>query len=168
MGVDLAAMAVVVQWSPRATFPPSQPLDDRLFSCGDGVYLMTNPRFGESDPVRAVGWAESDYWAVRVWSYPRFEGDLDAPTAQCQPVPSLAALGCPDDLSYGSVRAFEVSQPGARKGTVLTAQYRMTDGAFLCASINGVRGVRYVYASNHPGSDDQPVALEVKLHPRTT
>ena len=37
-------------WSPRAAFPPSSPLGDRLFTCGGGFYLMTNSDFGEGDP----------------------------------------------------------------------------------------------------------------------
>src|SRR5260370_21485239 len=64
-GVDSRA-----RWSPRADSPPSRMDRRRIFACGEGIYLLTNPNFGEGDPVRAVGWAESDYWAKRVWETP--------------------------------------------------------------------------------------------------
>src|SRR3989442_1386973 len=67
------------RWAPRAAFPPSIPIGDRIFGCEGGLYLLTNPRRGPGDPVRAVGWAESDYWAKRFWDNPPFSGDLTAP-----------------------------------------------------------------------------------------
>ena len=138
---------------------------NRIFACGEGIYLLTNPKFGEFDPVRAVGWAESDYWAERVWETP-FSGQLDAPPAQWSPPPSLRFLGRPKVLSFASVHDFEKSQPGARKATMLVAKYRVTDGAFLHHIINGTDGITYFYASDEPLPEDLPVALEIRLPER--
>src|SRR5258708_38865617 len=134
----------------------------RIFACGEGIYLLTNPNFGEGDPVRAVGWAESDYWAKRVWETP-FSGQLDAPGAQWSGPPSLRFLVRPEVLSFASVLDFEKAQPGARKATVLVAKYRVTDGAFLHHVINGTDGITYFYASDEPLPEDLPVALEIGL-----
>jgi hypothetical protein len=74
----------------------------------------SSTNFGEGDPVRAVGWAESDYWAKRVWETP-FSGRLDAPGAQWGGPPSLWFLGRPEVLSFASVLDFEKARPGARR-----------------------------------------------------
>jgi hypothetical protein len=162
--MDLQSLASKTKWSPREVFPPSSVLTARLFACGGGLYLMTNPKRGEGDPVRAVGWAESDYWARRVWEYPNFrDDDLTPPPPQWRPPPSLVFLGRPESLSLRDIRDFEGAQAGARKATLLSARYRMTDGAFLHCSVNGVDGVTYVYASNDPDPRDEPVAIELKL-----
>jgi hypothetical protein len=149
-------------WSPRAEFPPSRMVRSRIFACGEGIYLLTNPRFGEGDPVRAVGWAESDYWAERVWETP-FSGELDAPEAQWDGPPSLRFLGRPEVLSFAKVLDFEKARPGARKVTVLVEEYRVTDGAFLHHVINGTDRIKYFYASDEPMPEDLPVALEIQL-----
>jgi hypothetical protein len=133
-----------------------------IFTCGGGIYLLTNPNFGEGDPVRAVGWAESDYSAKRAWETP-FSGGLEAPRAQWDGPPSLRFLGRPEILSFGSVLDFEKAQPGARKATVLVAKYRITDGGFLHHVINGTDGITYFYMSDEPLSEDLPVALDVRL-----
>jgi hypothetical protein len=54
------------RWTLRAQFPPSERLGDRVFGCGDGVYLITRKRDPEG-AARGVGWAESDYWTQRAW-----------------------------------------------------------------------------------------------------
>lgn len=149
-------------WTPRRFFPPSSSLSDRLFTCGSGFYLSTNPDHGEGDPVYAVGWAESDYWARRAWEVP-FEGELTAPPAQWGPPPSLAFLGRPDSLSFADVYNFELAQPGSRKLTLVTASFRFTDSAFLYSLISGVDGINYSYASDPPKPADQPVAIEFRL-----
>jgi hypothetical protein len=149
-------------WSPRAEFPPSNMVSNRIFACGEGLYLLTNPNFGEGDPVRAAGWAGSDYWARRVWETP-FSGQLDAPDSQWFGLPSLRFLGRPEDLSFASVLDFEKARPGARKATVLVAKYRTTDGAFLHHAINGTDGITYFYASAEPLPEDLPVGLELEL-----
>jgi hypothetical protein len=137
----------------------------RIFACGEGIYLPTNPNFGEGDPVRAVGWAESDYWAKRVWETP-FTGLLDAPTPQWPGPPSLQFLGRPAVLSFAGVLDFEKAQPGARQATLLVATYRVTDGAFLHNTINGTDGITYFYAGDPLPEDvpeDLPVAFEIEL-----
>jgi hypothetical protein len=160
--MNLQSFIGKARWSPRAAFPPSHMVRSRIFACDEGIYLLTNPKFGEGDPVRAVGWAESGYWAERVWETP-FSGQLDAPTAQRGGPPSLRFLGRPEFLSFANVYDFEKSQPGARKATVLVAKYRVSDGAFLYHVINGTDGVAYFYASAEPLPDDLPVALEIRL-----
>jgi hypothetical protein len=150
------------RWLPRTEFPASRMIRKRIFACGEGIYLLTNPNFGEGDPVRAVGWAESDYWAERVWETP-FSGQLDALTAQRGGPPSLRFLGRPEVLSFASVHDFEKARPGTRKATMLVAKYRVTDGAFLYHVINGTDGVTYFYASDEPLPEDLPVALEIRL-----
>jgi hypothetical protein len=54
------------RWTLRAQFPPSERLGDRVFGCGDGVYLITRKRDPEG-AARGVGWAESDYLTQRAW-----------------------------------------------------------------------------------------------------
>src|SRR5262249_13115881 len=66
-GMNFQGVISKARWSPRSVFPPSRMVSSRIFACGEGLYLLTNPNLGEGDPVRAVGWAESDYWANRVW-----------------------------------------------------------------------------------------------------
>jgi hypothetical protein len=161
--VSLRDLITKPKWSPRAEFPPSTYLSDRLFSCGDGFFLMTNPKHGEGDPVWAVGWSESDYWAARIWESPPFNGDLKTLPSQWGPPPSLTFLGRPETLSYAAVCEFERSQAGAKKATLLDARYRLTDGAFLFCGINGVDGITYIYASNEPKTQDEPVAIEFRL-----
>lgn len=162
-GISLPSLIGKKLWSPRAAFPPSRPLSNRVFTCGGGLYLMTNPKHGDGDPVRAVGWAQSDYWAQRAWESPPFRGELAPPLPQWDRPPSLEFLGRPEDLSFGSVRAFEKAQPEARKATLVNATYRLTDGAFLYCAINGTDGVTYIYGSNDPKPDQQPVAIEFRL-----
>jgi hypothetical protein len=138
---------------------------DRIFACGEGIYLHTNPNFGGDDPVGIVGWAESDYWARRVWEVP-FSARLDAPGAQWGGPPPLRFLGRPEVLSFASVLDFEKAQPGARKVTVATAHYRLSDGVFLFREIHGTDGITYSYASNEPLPDDLPVAVAILLPER--
>jgi hypothetical protein len=101
--VDLASLATLEQWSPRASFPPSDMLVNRLFKLGDHLYLATNPRPGPDDPVSAVGWAESDYWATRMWSSPPFRGELDPPHAEATDRPGLTGFGSSSDLKRSSI-----------------------------------------------------------------
>lgn len=124
---------------------------------------MSNPNYGQGHPVRAVGWAESDYWAVRAWSLPPFRGDLSIPPAQWKPPPSLTFLGRPESLNFKDIFAFERAQPAARKATLVHASYRMTDGAFLYVNVSGANGVTYLYASSKPAGTDEPVAFEIQL-----
>jgi hypothetical protein len=160
--MNLQSLIGKARWSPRAEFPPSHMIRNRVFACGEGIYLLTNPKFGEGDPVRAVGWAESDYWAQRVWETP-FSGPLEAPPAQWRSLPSLRCLGRPEVLSFARVHDFERAQPSARKVTMLVAKYRVTDGAFLHHTINGTDGITYFYASDEPLPEDLPVAFEIRL-----
>lgn len=137
-------------------------VSSRIFDCGEGIYLLTNPNFGEGDPVRAAGWAESDYWAKRAWETP-FSGRLDVPGAQRDGPPSLRFLGRPEILSFATVLDFEKAQPRALVATLLVAKYRVTDGAFLHHAIRGSDGITYFYASDEPLRENLPVALEIRL-----
>lgn len=159
---DLQTAVLNKRWTPRAAFGDSSALADDLFTCGDGTYLMTNPDVAEGDPVYAVGWAQSDYWATRVWTVP-FRGELSPPPPQWAPASSLSFLGIPADLSFGSVLVFERTRPAARRATLVDASYRITDGSFLSCQINGSKGITYYYASNKPKTRDEPIALKVRL-----
>lgn len=159
--MNLQELISIKCWSPRSFFPSSSPVNDRLFACGRGFYLLTNPKHGEGDPVYAVGWAESDYSARRAWETP-FLGGLTWPPAQWGPPPSLVFLGRPDSLSYESVYNFERAQAGAKIATLVTASYRFNDGAFLASVISGI-GINYNYRSNSPCPTDQPIAIEFRL-----
>src|SRR5580658_645293 len=139
--MNILELANKARWSPRSAFPPSSPIGGRLFSCGAGWYLMTNPKFGDGDPVRAIGWAESDYWAKRIWVVPPFSEQLNPPSPQWDGVPSLQAFGRPEVLSFRNVRDFESTQPGAKTVTLVDASYRLTDGAFLYCAIHGTNGI---------------------------
>lgn len=156
------------RWSPRFAFPPSEPLGGRLFTCGDGFYLMTNPDFGDADPVYAVGWAESEHWARRAWELPPYAGDLTPPAPQWEP-PSLAFLGLPEDLSYKSVYSFETNRAGtgAQKASLIGGRFRLTDGAFLHRTVKGADGISFIYAAAKPKPTDPPVAIGFTLPERT-
>lgn len=151
------------RWTPRGDFGSSDTLGGRVFSFNNGVYLRSNPNHGEGDPVFAVCWAESDYWAQRAWTYPHFAGDLTPPPPQYDGPPSLASVGKPNDLSFGSVLGFERAQPGALVATLTVATYRITDGAFMHSDIRGSGRVTYCYGSTDPKTLDLPVAIEVRL-----
>lgn len=162
-GFNLESATKQARWSPRREFGSSVELSERVYALGDGFYLRTNPRRGPDGPVLSVGWAESDYWARRAWDIPPFRGDLSVPPSQWGPVPSLAFLDRPEHLTFQSVCDFERSQPDARKVTMVTGRYRMTDGAFLCVEVSGSNGVTYYFASPGPEQTDLPVAIEVRL-----
>lgn len=152
------------KWTPRSEFPPSDDIGGRIFSCGDGFYLLTNPKRGDGDPVYAAGWARSDYWALRSWSVPPFSGNLaEPPKDSYGNPPSLAFLGRPEDLSFGKIKKFEKSKLGPDAITMITARYRMTDGAFLYLSLSGADGITYAYSSNEPRSGDMPVSISLDL-----
>ena len=137
-----------------------------MFACGDGVYLRVNSQRGDGDPVYAVCWAESDYWASRAFSTPPFAGDVGpsaAPASEWGPPPSLISIGRPSSLTLGELGAYERSHKGARTAALIKARYRLTDGAFLCCELKGHGGVTYIFASNKPAPADEPVALEFRL-----
>jgi hypothetical protein len=151
-------------WSSRSEFPPSRPLCDRIFACGEGIYLLTNPRFRDGDPVYAIGWAQSDYWARRSWEVP-FSGELSPSPAVWDGVPSLDFLGRPGVLLFAALLDFERKQPDA-KVTLLYGCYRFADGAFLYTAISGTGGITFIYSSNEPDATDEPVAIQLRLPDR--
>ena len=161
--VQLRDLIARRRWTVRSAFPPSRPIGGRLFTLGNGMFLMTNPLRGDDDPVWGVGWAESDYWAERAWSYPNFAGDLTSPPPEWRPLPSLAFMGRPTDLSLGSVVAFERSRLHVPKVTRLNARYRTTDGAFVQYNVEGSDDVKYIFGAPQPKSTDEPVAIEFRL-----
>lgn len=163
LGADLATLVMKKRWSRRAEFPASSCIDDRLFSCGNGIYLRTNPYFGEGDPVLAIGWAESDYWAIVAWGHPPLPAEDDPPLPSWRPPPSLEFLGRPDALNFDRIRLFEASQPSARTVNLVTGAYRLTDGSFRYCSINGSNGITYIYGTPNPRKDEEPVAVELWL-----
>jgi hypothetical protein len=164
--VDVLQLIDRPKWSTRAAFPASEPLGGRVFACGDGVYLRVNPRRGEGDPVYAVCWADSDYWARRAFSGPPFTGDVGpsaAPPSQWGPPPALVDTGRPRSLTFRDLGAYERSLPGAKTAILLNASYRLTDGAFLCCELKGQDGVTCFFASNEPAPADEPIAIEFRL-----
>jgi hypothetical protein len=164
--VNLASLLNAPLWTPRAAFPPAHEISDRLFSLGEGFYLMTNPNMGEGDPVRGVGWAESDYWARRAWDNPPFRGHLVDPPAQRSGPPSLEFLGLPERLSFRAVCEFERSRIKGTAVTMVTARYRITDGAMLGVHVTGAKGNMIYEFSTDPKPDELPVAIEFRLPER--
>jgi hypothetical protein len=155
------------RWSPRTAFPRSNLLNDELFTCGDGLYLMINSRHDGDDPVWAVGWAESDYWARRVWDKPPFAGDLKPLPPQWRPPPSLVFLGRPESLDFETVFRFERARATkARKAALTDVTFRFTDGGILYYNVNGTDGITYKYGAYDPKPDDEPVAIEFRLPER--
>lgn len=162
--IDLETLVRYPRWTERNVFPASVHLGDRVFACGEGVYLMINPNRGRGDPVRAVGWAESDYWASRAFSVPPFRGDLVAAASpQWRPPPSLAFTCRPEPLAFEAVCSFERSREGASSAIFLNANYRLTDCGFISCRVDGVDGVSCIYASHDPEAGDEPVAIEIRL-----
>jgi hypothetical protein len=164
--VDVLQLIGRPRWSKRAEFPASEALGDRVFACGDGVYLRVNPRRGDGDPVYAVCWAESDYWARRAFSLPPFGGDVEpsaVPPSQWGPPPSLVRTGRPRSLTFRDLGDYEHSLPGAMTAILLNASYRLTDGAFLYCELKGQDGVTCIFASNKPTLADEPIAIEFRL-----
>jgi hypothetical protein len=150
------------RWTPRAQFPPSRRLGDRVFGCGHGVYLITR-RDDPEDAVRGVGWAESDYWAQRAWIV-QFPGGLEAPAPQWGPPPSLGFLGRPEVLAFQAVKEFERRRfPALQAFGMEVADYRISDGAFMYVQVRGADGLFYIYGSNKVRPDDLPVAIEFRL-----
>jgi hypothetical protein len=128
---------------------------------------MINSRRQGDDPVWAVGWAESDYWARRVWEKPPFPGDLRPPPPQWRPPPSLAFLGRPESLAFSVVLKFERARASeAGKAALADVAFRFTDGAILYYNVNGTDGITYKYGSRDPRPDDEPVAIEFRLPKR--
>jgi hypothetical protein len=160
--LDRRSLVAASRWSPLAAFPQAAALCDRVFSLGNGCYALTNPSRGDGNPVRAVGWAESDYWAARAWANPPYNGTLDPPPPQWQPVPSLAFRGRPEVLCFKKVVDFETLRSGP-KAILVDARYRLTDGAFLFFGVNGSDGLTYIFGSHDPSPEDEPVALEFRL-----
>lgn len=159
---DLEMLVVKRCWSPRSEFPPSTAVSSDIFRCGDDIYLLTNPDVGADDPVWAVGWADSEYWARRSWEVP-FNGDLTSPPFQHVARPSLVFLGRPKDLGFKSVCEYERRQQGAKRMTLIVASHRMTDGGFLYTKVQGSQGVTYMYPSVSPKAEEEPVAIEISL-----
>lgn len=162
-GFNLQEAVRMARWSPRAAFGPSNGLSERLYALGNGFYLRTNPRRSSEELVLSVGWAESDYWAMRCWDNPPYRGDLSIPPAQWGPPPSLVFLDRPEHLTFESVCQFERERLSKPSVTMVNARYRMTDGAFLSIEVRGSDGVLYYFASTGPEPADEPVAIEIRL-----
>jgi hypothetical protein len=161
--VNLENLVSATLWTPRAAFPPSAEVGSRTFSLGRGFYLMTNPTWGEGEPVYGVGWAESDYWARRAWENPPFAGGLTPPAPQWPGPPSLGFLGRPVRLGFKAVCAFEQSARGVSASMLRTGTYRLTDGAFLVHQVRGADDVFYNFGKPNSRPRDLPVAIEVRL-----
>jgi hypothetical protein len=158
----LERIARLPRLTPLRDFPPSTSIAKDIHRVGDGIYLVTS--FRDSGAVRAVGWAESDYWACRAWELP-FLGDVVfAPSATSRP-PSLTFAGRPDDLSFESIVEHERARRGRRELTDVTGVYRMTDGAFLYVELRGTDGITYLFGSTSPQASDSPNAVAFQLPP---
>lgn len=167
MAVDFKPLVTMPRWTPREAFPPSRLLHRgsvvSIFSTGEGLYLLTNRNRGDKDPVWGVGWAESDYWARRVWASPQFDGELTAPPAQ-RVLPAFAGLDLPDDLSFAGIVDFETNHP--RRATsvgLVNATVRVADGEILRSNVSGHDKITYCFAELKPKADDLPVAIEFRL-----
>lgn len=167
--VDLQSLAKTRLWTRRGSFPPSYALGDDIairadsvFGLGNGLFVLVNPVRGAGDQAYGVAWAESDYWASRALNGPQFRGDLTPPPPHWRPVPSLAFLGRPNSLSFGTISEFERRRT-RNDPTLIRAHYRITTGDFLSFEIHGSDGIAYMYASNTPQAGDEPVAIEFGL-----
>lgn len=149
------------KWSPLASFPPTQHLSEIVYAVGNGFYLLVNNDWGPKDPVGAVVWACSDYWAARIFDSV-FNGTAVPPPELVVP-PALVVLGRPKDLTYKSLHNFEATQPKASKATLVTASYRFPDGAFVAHELHGVDGVTYYFGTPNPLPTDLPMAILFSL-----
>jgi hypothetical protein len=164
--MDLQTLLAHDQWAPRAAYPPSTRVTDRLFSIGEGFYLFTNPRLHD-DRVGGVGWAESEYWAFRCWARPSLPASLaefsEPPVPAWRP-PSLVFLGRPSDLSFGSLFAFESAQPKAPAVTQMMQQSLTADLSCIHSMLIG-GDIDYLFESFLPSRMDEPVAMHFQLRP---
>jgi|ERR1044071_2286964 hypothetical protein len=145
---------------PLASFPASVAISATVHALGQGMYIRT--RRPTPDLAVSVGWAESDYWAQRVWTSPPFSGDVRLVPPPVYPLPSPAILGLPTVLEYGLILAYERSQPQFSL-TSHAAKYRLTDGAFLSLDIDGANRTVYHFGSTKPKRHERPVAIQFRL-----
>jgi|SRR4026208_256161 len=142
---------------PLSSFGQVRPVSPQVHGLGDGFFVFTRRTDGLA---RAVGWAESDYWAERVGNSP-FIGEVTPPPPTHER-PTPASLGLKTQLEYGAILAHEQVQPHF---TVIsyTAKYRMTDGAFLFIELEGENRTHYYFGSTKPKKRDAPVAIVFNL-----
>ena len=148
--------------TPLDRFGHSRHVYGRVHQAVSGVYLLVAPRLGAGDPVFTAGWARNDYWAVQVWGFNgkgyRNECDpLEAPAD----APSLASLGWPHPLSYAETLAHAKTLSG--KPVMVSADYRLTDGAFTSHEIHAAPRVKFHYDDPDPEPTDTVVAIELGL-----
>lgn len=164
--LNLQSLVKTRLWTPRSSFPPAYALGDRVFGLGDGLFVLFNPVRGRGDQAYGVAWAESDYWASRALDGPQFRGDLTPSPRQWSPPPSLAFLGRPNSLAFGTISQYERQRTG-NNVTLVMAHYRITTGDFLYFAIHGSDEITYMYASNKPKAEHEPVAIEFGLREAT-
>ena len=153
---DIDALRVLPLLEPLTSFGQTQRVSPRVHAFGDGLFVFTR----EDECAYGVGWAESEYWAQRISQVP-FAGELTPPVPTHE-LPSPDALGLVTPLAYGAILAHEREQPHFSMLSY-TAEYRMTDGAFLFLEIEGANRTHYHFGTRKPRKHDPPVALVFKL-----
>ena len=148
--------------SPREDFGPSEFVYSDVWRTTAGWYLVLAPHLAEGEPVRAVGWARNDHWAVRIWGRlgHGFRNDHPADAAGA-PSPSLVGLGWPHPLEYATTLA--AAKARSRRPVMVTAQYRMTDGAFISHVIKASERTDFHFADPNPAPAASAVAVEIGL-----
>lgn len=146
----------------REEFGPSGLVYADVCRTPAGWYLVLAPHLTEGEPVRAVGWARNDYWAVRIWgrSGHDFRNDYD-PEVGGVPAPSLAPLGWPDPAEYAPTLA--AAKARANRPVMVTAGYRMTDGSFISHEIKAPDLTDFHFADPNPAPAAIAVAYEIGL-----
>ena len=148
--------------TPLDRFGPSRHVYGRVHQAVSGVYLLVAPHLGSGDPVYAAGWARNDYWAVQVWGFNGngYRNDCD-PLEAGADEPSLASLGWPHPLSYAETLA--CAKTLSKKPVMVSAEYRMTDGAFTSHQIHAALRVKFHYDDPNPEPTGAVAAIELGL-----
>ena len=149
--------------TPLDRFGPSRHVYGRVHQADSGVYLLVAPpHLGADDPVFAAGWARNDYWAVQVWGFDGngYRNDCD-PLEAAADEPSLASLAWPHPLHYAQTLAHAKKSSG--KPVMVSAKYRMTDGAFTSHEIHAAPRVTFHYDDPNPEPADTVAAIELRL-----
>lgn len=160
--LDLLAAARAEFLSPLTLFGRSRHVYGSVYRTEVGVYVIVAPHLGTDDPVRGVGWARNDFWAVQVWGFDghRFHNDYDA-QEQAGPAPSLHGLGWPEPLTYRET--LEHAKRDTNRRGIVGANYRMTDGGFQSHEIRATDALSFHYDDPNPNPGDSAVAIEFRL-----
>jgi hypothetical protein len=148
--------------TPLDQFGSARHVYGHVHEAGSGVYLLVAPRLGPNDPVAAVGWARTDYWAVQIWGFDGrgYHNDCD-PLEPAADAPSLSSLGWPHPLSYAATLARAGQLSG--KPVMVVSTYRTTNGDFKSHVIRAAARVKFHYDDPNPQPGDIAAAIELGL-----